>query len=75
MEISKENGGVKKSFKAIPLAFELGFTIAIPLVLFALIGRFADKSLATSPWLLLLGILLAIAISTVLVYKKVKAIM
>jgi F0F1-type ATP synthase assembly protein I len=60
---------------ALGLAFELGYTIAIPLVVFALLGRFADKKLGTSPFLLLLGILLSIAITSWLVWKKTLDIM
>jgi LPXTG-motif cell wall-anchored protein len=52
------------------LAWELGYTIAVPLVALALGGRWLDKKLETSPWLLLAGILLSIAISSWLVYKK-----
>ncbi|MDI6777896.1 MAG: AtpZ/AtpI family protein [Patescibacteria group bacterium] len=60
----------EKSFSALKLAWDLGFTIAIPLVVFALAGRFLDKKLGTSPWLLLAGILISIAVSSWLVYKK-----
>lgn len=60
----------EKQFSALGLAWELGYTIAVPLVIFALGGRFLDKKLGTSPWLLLAGILLSIAISSYIVYKK-----
>ncbi|MBI2474745.1 MAG: AtpZ/AtpI family protein [Candidatus Taylorbacteria bacterium] len=59
-----------KQFKAWALAGELGYTIAIPIVVFALLGRLADKSWGTGPWLLLLGIVMSILISTWLVYRK-----
>jgi len=55
----------------LPLVWELGYLIAFPLVIFALLGRFLDKYFYTSPWLFLLGILLAIIISVLIVYKKV----
>ena len=58
-------------FSAWALASELGFIVAIPIVIFALLGRFADTYFNTSPWLLLLGVIVSIAISTTLVYKKV----
>jgi len=60
----------KKQFSALGLAWQLGYTIAVPLVVFALAGRFLDKKLGTSPFLLLLGILLAIGLTTWLVWKK-----
>ncbi|MCX6766584.1 MAG: AtpZ/AtpI family protein [Candidatus Moranbacteria bacterium] len=58
------------SWSAVGLAWELGYTIAVPLVALALLGRFLDKKLGTAPWLLLLGILVSIAVSSWLVYKK-----
>ena len=56
------------------MVFETGYTIAIPLVLFALGGRYLDKVLGTSPLILLAGILISIVISSVLIYKKVSKI-
>lgn len=60
----------EKQFSALSLAWNLGYTIAVPIVVFALAGRFLDKKLGTSPFLLLAGILLSIGITTWLVYKK-----
>jgi len=54
----------------ISLVFELGFTIAIPIVLLALGGRLLDRHFQTSPLFLLVGVLLSIIISSILVYKK-----
>ena len=64
-----------KQFSAVGLAWELGYTIAVPLVVFALGGRWLDKKLGTAPWLLLVGILVSIALSSWLVYKKTLDIM
>jgi ATP synthase protein I len=64
----------KPMWQALGLAWELGYTIAIPLVIFALAGRLADKWLGTAPWLLIVGIILSIYISTLLVYRKTKNI-
>lgn len=60
---------------ALGLAWDLGYTIAVPLVVLALIGRLADRSFGTSPWLLLTGVLFSIIISTLLVVRKTRAIM
>jgi len=62
------------AFKALPLVFELGYLIALPLVGLALLGRFADKLLGTTPWLLLTGIIISIALSSYIVYRKVTKI-
>ncbi len=55
---------------ALSLAWQLGYSIAIPLVVLALIGRLLDKKFGTSPWLLLAGVLLSLIISTFAVYRK-----
>ncbi len=83
-EIEKEIFGENPNLKLTPesskkirvwsLAWELGYTIAIPIIVFALLGRFADKYLNTSPFLLLLGILISIFVSVFMLYKKVKEI-
>jgi len=57
-------------WSALSLAWQLGYTIAIPLVVLALVGRFLDKRFGTSPWLLLVGIFLSIIVSTFAVYFK-----
>ena len=59
-----------KQFSALSFAWELGYTIAVPIVVLALLGRFLDKKLGTSPWLLLAGILISILLSSWAVYKK-----
>lgn len=38
---------------------QIGFATATPLVIFGLLGRYLDKHYSTSPWLFLLGILIA----------------
>lgn len=49
---------------------ELGFVIAIPLVVFSLGGRYVDRAYDTGPWFFLGGLVLAIAVTTVYVYRK-----
>jgi len=62
----------EKSWSAVSLAWQLGYTIAIPLVVFALAGRYLDKKLGTTPFLLLFGILLSIGVTSWMVYQKTK---
>lgn len=69
-----EQGTKRSTFKALGLAWDLGYTIALPLVILALAGRLLDKKFNTQPWLLLLGVLLSIVITTWLVLKKTKEI-
>jgi F0F1-type ATP synthase assembly protein I len=69
MDNKKNN---KENFwSMLSLAWELGYLIALPLIFFALIGRFLDKYFHTSPWLFLCGISMAIIISVYIVYKKI----
>lgn len=62
-------------WQALSLLGQLGYVIAIPLVLLALLGRFLDKKYSCSPWFLIAGMFLALVISTVWVYKKTMQIM
>lgn len=64
----------ESNWSAVGFAWELGYSIVVPLVLFALGGRFLDKKLGTSPWLLLGGIVISIAITSFIVYKKVMTV-
>jgi len=67
MDENKQND---KPWSALGFAWELGYSIVIPIMIFALVGRILDKKMDTSPWLLLLGILISIVVTTVLVYQK-----
>ena len=58
------------TWSALSLAWELGYTIAVPIVVFALGGRLLDRKLETAPWLLLAGIFLSLVVSSWLVYFK-----
>jgi len=62
------------SWSAVGFAWELGYSIAIPLVLFTLGGRLLDKKLETSPWLLLLGLFISIIVTFYIVYQKLMKI-
>ncbi len=55
----------------VSLAWDLGWMIAVPIVLLAFSGTMLDKKFQTSPWFLLGGIGLAFVISAVMVYGKV----
>ncbi len=67
----KEEEKKKNSWSLLALAWELGYSIAIPLVLFALGGRYLDKKFDTSPWLLLGGLALSLMLTSFIVYRKV----
>lgn len=56
-------------------AWELGYTIAVPAVLFGIGGAYLDKYLHTSPLFLLLGFILAFITSIVGVTQKIRYIL
>lgn len=56
------------------LVFELGYAIAIPIVICALGGRMMDRHFGTSPLFLLVGIFVAMLVSAYAVYSKVRDI-
>lgn len=60
-------------FRPLALAWELGYTIAIPIVVLALGGRLLDRYFESSPVFLLVGILTSICITSFLVYRKAKS--
>lgn len=47
--------------------------IAVPVLLFAIIGIFADKKLETAPWLTLLGVVIGFVGAGLLVKKQLSA--
>ncbi|MBU1148968.1 AtpZ/AtpI family protein [Patescibacteria group bacterium] len=61
---------IPATWSAIKFAWELGYTITIPLVVFALGGALLDRWLDTKPWLLLTGVVISMIISTVGMYLK-----
>jgi len=72
-EGSDTPGHAPVDFNPISLAFELGYTIAIPLVIFALAGRYADKYFDSSPLWLIVGLIVSIAITSFLLVRKMKS--
>ena len=60
--------------ETISLSLQIGFTISIPLVVLAFVGRMLDKKFDSSPFLLLVGIFLAFLISMTIILFKIKKI-
>jgi len=56
------------------LAWELGYTIAIPIVVLGFGGAYADKKLGTTPLFILIGIAFAMILTGFGIYRKVKKI-
>jgi F0F1-type ATP synthase assembly protein I len=62
-------------FSSLGLVGNLGFQIAAPLILFAVVGRALDVRFHTSPWFLLGGILLSIILSSIAITKNILTIL
>jgi undecaprenyl pyrophosphate phosphatase UppP len=54
------------------LAAEFGFIIAIPLVVFALAGKWLDARTHTFPLFTLIGVVLAVTSTTIWMYKRLR---
>lgn len=65
----------KNTSSLVSLAWDLGFIFALPLVIFAIIGRILDNRMGTSPLFLLVGIIGAAVASSVGVFYKVRTLM
>ncbi len=73
--IKKEQKEKSLFWQAVSLVFQFGYTITVPLILFALLGRLLDKILNSSPILFLTAIVFSIVISSILLFIKIKKIM
>lgn len=54
------------------IAGDFGVSIAVPIILFVLIGQWLDGKYDKSPWFTILGFVLATLISAKIIYKKAK---
>ncbi len=73
METPNQNPRKLDKPAMISLSFELGYIIAIPLVVLGLLGKWGDKHWNhTFPWMTLLGIGLAIFATTIWLIQKLK---
>ncbi|MFZ5391032.1 MAG: AtpZ/AtpI family protein, partial [Patescibacteria group bacterium] len=70
---NKESGAplADESFaSALGLAWELGYAIALPLIVLAVGGRLLDKALGATPLFMLIGVVLSMFITSWMIYKK-----
>jgi F0F1-type ATP synthase assembly protein I len=59
-------------FRAVGFAWDVGFIIAIPALIFGFGGAYADKHFGTTPLLMLLGLGFAMVVSFYTIWKKIK---
>lgn len=59
------------AWNLVALCGELGFIIALPLLLFLWGGIWFDRRFNTTPWVMLLGVLLALTSSSILIARRI----
>ena len=75
MNKEEKNNGEKSHFwEAMNLAWELGYTIALPIVILGFGGAYADKKFGTTPLFILIGIVVAMVLTSIGIIRKVKKI-
>lgn len=76
VENMPKNSRIQSSWlKTLGWVGNLGFQIAVPLVAFAVLGRWMDQRFGTSPWLLLAGIFLSIVVTSFLILFRVQQLL
>lgn len=60
---------------ALGFAWRLGYSIAVPLVILLLAGRWLDKKFGTSPWLLIAGLVLSFILTNILMFREAMRVM
>ncbi|MDB4940221.1 MAG: hypothetical protein JWO40_646 [Candidatus Doudnabacteria bacterium] len=63
----------KESAQVLSVAFELGFIIALPIVAFALGGKWLDQKEHTN-YFLFIGIIAAVLLTSVVIYRRFAAL-
>lgn len=66
--MSKKGTGLELA-QVLSITFEMGFVIALPLVIFGLLGKFLDSKYNTG-YYVYLGIALAITLTSILLYRR-----
>lgn len=66
---------VDSTWLGLNFAWELGYTIAIPAVIFGVGGAYLDKQMGTSPLWILSGFCFAFLISAISITKKIRVIL
>jgi F0F1-type ATP synthase assembly protein I len=56
----------------VAFALDMGFVIALPLVVAAFLGKWLDSHFGTKPWLTLAGIIIAVIITAIWMTKKLR---
>ena len=71
----KEVSPEESTVLGLSFAWELGYTIAVPAILFCVGGAKLDRYLGTGHWMFFLGLMISLVVSFVGVYRKIRFIM
>ncbi len=71
---SIQNKDRKLTAELISFAYNIGFAIIIPIIIFVVSGRLIDKKLNSSPIYLLVGLALSFITTSFIIMKKIKEI-
>ena len=72
---NKSEGVAFALLLALRLAWNLGFIIAIPAFAFGFGGAYLDKQLGTSPLFMLIGLAIALTLSSIGVKRRITSIL
>ncbi len=72
MDESTKKTETIKAWQAVGFVWEVLVFVAVPTTLFALAGRWADRHWHLSPWMTVLGLILALGVTAILMKRKVK---
>jgi F0F1-type ATP synthase assembly protein I len=61
-----------RAWEAMGFVWDLLFALVIPTVFFGFGGGWLDKRLGTAPFFTVIGIVLALAVAAILVYRKAR---
>lgn len=59
-----------EKYRVAGLAFEMGFIIALPLIGFLLLGKYLDQRFHTDPFLKIVAIFLALALTSIWLTRR-----
>ena len=73
-EVKKWKGASDREYYlfALKIVGDFGASIAVPVALLALVGRYFDRKYDVSPWLTIIGFALAALISAKIIYRRAK---
>lgn len=66
---------MESNWLGLNIAFELGYTIAIPAVCLGFLGAYLDRHLVTSPFFLICGFFIAFFLSAASIARKIRGIL